>query len=73
VTTPNELQSLKQRLSPVLLGIPGVSGIGITKGQLAIYLVEDSAQVRRDVAAVLQREAPGAAADYVVTGRFKRQ
>lgn len=73
MTIGSELQSLKRRLSPLLLRIPGVSGVGIPGGTLTVYLTDDSAQVRDTVSAVLRREAPGAMVDYVVTGPFRRQ
>ena len=40
MTVDAELQELKRRLSPRLLSIPGVSGVGIPGGKLTVYLAE---------------------------------
>jgi len=37
-----------------------VSGVGIRDGALTVYLAEDSEELRRDVAALLESEEPGA-------------
>ena len=66
-----ELQQIKRRLSPRLLGIKGVSGLGLPNGRLTVYLAEDSEVVRRDVAAVLAAEAPDTPVAYVATGPFR--
>ncbi len=68
-----DLREIKRRLSPRLLGIRGVSGLGIPGGRLTVYLVEDSETVRKEVEAALAAEAPGTAVAYVVTGAFRRQ
>jgi hypothetical protein len=66
-----DLRTLKKRLSPRLLNIAGVSGVGITQGTLTVYLEVDSDTVRQAVAAVLGAEASNAPVTYVVTGRFR--
>lgn len=66
-----DLRTLKKRLSPPLLNIAGVSGVGIAQGKLTIYLEVDSDAVRQAVATVLGAEAPNAPATYVVTGKFR--
>ncbi len=66
-----DLRDLKQRLSPQLLNIAGISGVGISGGALAIYLEDDSAPVRQAVEKILKNEAPDAPVTYVVTGKFR--
>ncbi len=66
-------RELKRRLSPRLLGIRGVSGLGVPGGKLTVYLAEDSEAVRKQVEAILASEAPGARVAYVVTGAFRPQ
>lgn len=66
----SELLTLKKRLSPGLLSIAGVSGVGISEGTLAIYLEVDSDSVRQAVEKVVGTQAPDAPVTYVVTGKF---
>jgi hypothetical protein len=66
-----DLRDLKQRLSPQLLHIAGISGVGISGEALAIYLEDDSAIVRQAVETILKNEAPDAPVTYVVTGKFR--
>ena len=73
MTLEADIRKLKQRLSDRLLGIQGVSGIGIPGGRLTVYLAEDSEAVRQGVADLFQAEAPGTPVSYVVTGAFRRQ
>lgn len=68
-----DLREVKRRLSPLLLKIRGVSGLGIPGGRLTIYLVEDSEVVRKGVEAVLASEAPDTQVTYVVTGTLRPQ
>ena len=65
------LQQRKQKLSPHLMAIPGVSGVGTHAGALTVYLAEDSAAVREAVDAAIAREAPGTPVNYVVSGSFR--
>jgi hypothetical protein len=69
--TADELRSVKRRVSPLLLRIPGVSGVGTPGGTLTVYLAEDSERTRREASAVLERAAPGVPVCYVVTGAFQ--
>lgn len=73
MATGTDAQDLKRRLSPKLLRIPGVSGVGVPRGRLTVYLAEDSDKVRREVHKVVQSAAAGSAiaCDYVVTGAFR--
>lgn len=73
MTTDGEIRNLKRRLYPLLLAIHGVSGVGMPRGTVTVYLSEDSEQVRCDVAAIVAREAPAADVRYVVTGAFHPQ
>jgi hypothetical protein len=67
-----DVRDLKRRISPKLLRIPGVSGVGLPRGRLTVYLTEDSDKVRREVDQVVQAAAgTGLPCDYVVTGAFR--
>ena len=70
---PVDLPRLKRRLSPRLLSLPGVSGIGIAKGRLAVYLVDDKGRIREKITDLVAVEAPGIEVAFVVTGRFEKQ
>ena len=62
---------MKQRLSPRLLGIAGVSGVGVSRGQLTIYLEKDSDTARQQIDQLLAGEAPDTPTRFVVTGEFE--
>jgi hypothetical protein len=63
--------AVKNLLSPLLLGIKGVSGLGVPGGRLTVYLESDDAALRRRVQEVIDKHAPGAAPTFVVTGTFR--
>lgn len=69
---PGDL-ALKRRLSPRVLGIAGVSGLGLPRGRLTIYLEVDDPRVRRRVCQVVARVAPGAAPRFEVTGPIRKR
>ena len=65
-----DLPTLKKRLSPGLLNIGGVSGVGIRGGTLTVYLEVDSKAVREAVEKFVGAEAAEVPVTYVVTGKF---
>ncbi len=67
------LLDLKRRLSPALLAIPGVSGVGTAGDTLTVYLESDSAEARAACEAAIRAEAPSAEVAFVVTGPFRKQ
>ena len=69
----DDVRELKRRISPRLLGLRGISGVGISGGKLAVYLVEDSESVRQSVAAIIEAEVHGAEVNYIVSGPFRAQ
>ena len=71
MTDDRELLELKTRLSPILLGIKGVSGVGAAGRKLTVYLANGSDQLRKDIEGVIQREAPGVEVSTVVSGEFR--
>jgi hypothetical protein len=73
VPEADDVEALKRRLSPKLMGLPGVSGVGIQKGRLTIYLDSDDPAVRKRVEAAITKAAPKAAPAFVVTGTFRAQ
>ncbi|HEV2119396.1 MAG TPA: hypothetical protein VGS11_04740 [Candidatus Bathyarchaeia archaeon] len=71
-TSPDP-RDLKRKVSSQILRLPGVSGIGIPKGRLTIYLEEDSDDVKNRVREVLKTVSPEADVVFIVTGKFSRQ
>lgn len=69
---PDDL-ALKRRLSPLVLEIAGVSGIGLPRGRLTVYLEVDEPAVRRRVCRVVARVAPGASPRFEVTGPIRKR
>jgi hypothetical protein len=63
--------ALKRLLSPLLLGIKGVSGLGVPSGTLTVYLESDDEDVRRRVKEVIAKTAPDAVPEFVITGAFQ--
>jgi len=53
--------------------VPGVSGIGVPKGRLTVYLEADSEDVRNRVREVLKTVSPEADIVFLVTGKFAKQ
>ena len=66
-------KALKQKVSPQILEVPGVSGIGIPKGRLTVYLEVDSDDVREKVRRVLDAISPESEVVFMVTGKFEKQ
>jgi hypothetical protein len=73
MTAPDDAPALKKLLSPLLLGIEGVSGLGVPGGRLTVYLEAEDADVRHRVEEVIGRLAPGTQPLYEVTGPFRKQ
>lgn len=69
----NDLSTTKRRLTPRLLLVPGVCGVGVRSGCLAIYVSEDGEIVRHDVKVLIEREAPGVAFEVVAGGPFEKR
>jgi hypothetical protein len=71
-SNPGNLRALKRRLSPRLLTLQGVSGVGISSGRLTVYLSEDLVSLRRRLEKILAHEAPGVEVALVATGPFRK-
>lgn len=70
----NELSSMKRRLTPRLMSVPGVCGVGVRSGCLAIYVTDDVDElVLRQVRVLIEREAPGVTFEVVVGGPFEKR
>jgi hypothetical protein len=67
-----DVARLKQALSPVLLEIEGVCGVGLPGGQLTVYLVSDDPEVKGKVREVVARTAPTVTPRFEVTGAFQK-
>ena len=70
---PEDPVALKRLLSPLLLEIKGVSGLGLPAGRLTVYLESDDDELRLRVQRATQEAAPGATLAFEVTGRFRSQ
>lgn len=66
-------KALKQQISPRILQVPGVSGIGIPKGRLTVYLEVDSDDVRQKVRRVVDSVSPESEVMFMVTGKLTKQ
>jgi hypothetical protein len=71
--TPSDPRALKRKVSSQILQLPGVSGIGVPKGRLTIYLESDSEDVRERVREVLKTFSPDADVAFLVIGKFSKQ
>jgi len=71
--TPTDPRALKRKVSSQILQLPGVSGIGVPRGQLTVYLESDSKDVRERVREVLRTVSPDADVVFMVTGKFAKQ
>ncbi len=67
------LLDLKRRISPALLAIPGVSGVGGAGDVLTVYLESDSPEVRAACESAVRAEAPDIEPSFVVTGPLRKQ
>jgi hypothetical protein len=68
-----ELRTVKKRVSPQILSLAGISGVGISGGRLTVYLERDSEAVRQAVDKVVENVAPDVPILFVVTGIFHTQ
>jgi hypothetical protein len=66
-------RALKRKVSSQILELPGVSGIGVPKGRLTVYLEVDSEDVRDRVREVLKAVSPEADVVFMVTRKFSKQ
>jgi len=71
--TPPDPRALKRKVSSQILQLPGVSGIGVPKGRLTVYLEADSDDIRERVREVLKTVSPQADVVFLVTGKFSKQ
>ncbi|TMI58576.1 hypothetical protein E6H14_04995 [Candidatus Bathyarchaeota archaeon] len=71
--TPTDPRALKRKVSSQILQVPGVSGIGVPKGRLTVYLESDSKDVKDKVREVLKTVSPEANVVFLVTGKFAKQ
>jgi hypothetical protein len=68
-----ELADRKHSLSPKLLGIPGVSGVGLREGVVAVYLESEDSVTRHAVQALVDAEQPGTPIGFYVSGAFRKR
>ena len=65
----DDLRDLKRRISPKLMPLESVSGVGISGGKLAVYLVSEAdAKELEKIRKVIAGEAPGIEVTFVTTG-----
>jgi hypothetical protein len=68
-----QLSTVKRRLAPRLMSLPGVCGVGVRSGCLAVYVVDDVERLSREVRVLIEREAPGVAFEVVIGGPFEKR
>jgi len=71
MTADESLLEIKRRISPALLTLDGVSGVGVSQDRLRIYVAKDLATVRKQITALLQQQAAGTPYEIEVSGQFK--
>jgi hypothetical protein len=71
--TPSDPRALKRKVSSQILQLPGVSGIGVPKGRLTVYLEVDSDDIKNRVREVLKTVSPETDVVFMVTGKFSKQ
>jgi len=66
------LRDIKRRLSPKLMPLEVVSGIGVSGGKLAVYLAGEAAEADlKKIRNLIESEAPGTEVTFVTTGSFR--
>ena len=71
--TATDPRALKRKVSSQILQVPGVSGIGVPKGRLTVYLESDSEDVKDRVREVLKTVSPESDVVFLVLGKFAKQ
>jgi len=71
--TLTDPRALKRKVSSQILQLPGVSGIGVPKGQLTVYLESDSEDIKDRVREVLKTVSPESDVVFLVLGKFAKQ
>ena len=66
------LEALRQQLTPHLLAIDGVSGVGVASDHLTVLLKSASDDVRAQAMQAVESIAPGAPVQFVVTGALSK-
>ena len=69
---PNDLASRKHLLSPRILLLEGVSGVGLGQDEVVVCLLEEYEGVRPQGRAVVEAEAPGKPIAFEVRVAFRR-
>ena len=71
--TEAELLDLKRTLTPAILNIKGVSGLGVGDSRLNVYLERDDSAVRTQVESTVSALAGDIPIHFVVSGPFTPQ
>jgi tagatose-1,6-bisphosphate aldolase len=67
-----DLLSVKNLVSPKLLKLSGVTGVGISGEKLAVYLDQDKPEIRQQVQQHLDSVADGVEAEFFESGTFRK-
>jgi len=66
------LLEIKRRLSPKLMPLKCVSGVGVSGTKLVVYLVGEAAEDEmKKIRDLIDSEAPETGVEFVVTGEFR--
>jgi hypothetical protein len=66
-----DLEKLKRSISPQILAIAGVSGIGVGENILRIYLERDDANARAAVEQLIRGKGSGVPIEFRVIGKLR--
>lgn len=73
MASPSSLQQAKQRVSAAVLSMDIVSGVGISGGNVVVYLADGSDAARQAVTEKLAAVTPPVPVKLVVSGPFERR
>jgi hypothetical protein len=67
---PDDLKSVKSRLSAAVLKLPGVAGVGLPARGVTVYLEDDTPELRARVADAVSSLKLPVAVHWEVSGKF---
>ena len=67
------LAEIKRAASKTLLNRPGVSGLGLRRDGVVVYLESDDAGIRQEAVRIVEQIAPSTPVYFELTGRIEKQ
>ena len=59
---------VKKELSPILMAIPGINGVGVGKDHIHVYLIRESKKVRKEVHRIFSEQYPDIKYEVAILG-----